>query len=326
MGMNLNGYKLEGELSSRNAGFSQWGYCRKNGRDYFIKAFLNITYPEDNSELSPRIIARKRKLCEAFYEEKRAFYDALSRCRSGNNVVVEDFFLSGSKYYAVTDKIDADGTDPAIIATLPPKKRERFLRALLYSVSLLHAEGIVHSDLKPGNILLKPTAEGCYAPKIVDFDAGFFKDKLPAELQGDFVYLSPEVYRRMKGEKIPVDEKADIFALGLLFHQYWTGELPAIGENRYAFEAVLSGETPALRGDLPDELRACIGKMLSKDAADRPGAAELLERFRAHDAAEPGAEERQEAAAAADAGAEEKEPKKVEPPRREGFFIPDDLG
>lgn len=280
----IRGYKLLGELSAQNAGFCQWGFCERGGREYFIKEFLSPIYPADNSNLSERILERKRRLCEDFYANKKAFYDVLSCCRTGNNILVQDFFRSGTKYYIVTDKVDADGTDPAMISRLSREKKEAFIRSILYSISKLHRAKIVHADLKPDNILLKKTDGGYYTAKIVDFDAGFLIGKVPADIQGDFIYLAPEVYLKMNEEDVDLNEKIDIFALGILFHQYWTGELPRMGSDyKYAFEAVLDGSEVQLSDSIPLELRTFISRMLSKDPAARPGADEILARFRAKD-------------------------------------------
>lgn len=285
----INGYKLLGELNSQNAGTSRWGFCEKDGRDYYIKEFLSPVYPEDTKDLSEKIVERKRRICGDFYSQKRNFYDVLNGCRTGNNILVHDFFRSGSRFYIVTDKVSSDGTDPKIIAQLPREKKETFIRSVLYSISKLHKAGIVHADIKPDNILLKRTYDGYYTAKIIDFDAGFLASSAPTELQGDFVYLSPEVFLAGKEDvalkdKLAVTEKIDIFALGIALHQYWTGELPKIGEDyRYVFEAVLDGSTIQLSNDIPLTLKALIRRMLSREPSARPSAEEVLNSFKAHD-------------------------------------------
>lgn len=62
----IKDYKLLGELSAQNAGFCQWGFCEKAGREYFIKEFLTPVYPVDSKELSAKLIERKRKVCDDF--------------------------------------------------------------------------------------------------------------------------------------------------------------------------------------------------------------------------------------------------------------------
>ena len=280
----IKGYKLLGELSAQNAGFCQWGFCEKGGREYFIKEFLTPVYPSDNKDLSAKIIERKRKVCDDFYATKKEFYDVLSCCRTGNNILIQEFFRSGSKYYIVTDKVLADGTDPTIISKLTREKKETLIRSILFSIAKLHDAGIVHADIKPDNILLKKTNGGFYTAKIIDFDSGFLVEKTPSEVQGDFIYLAPEVYLKMNEEDVDLNEKLDIFALGILFHQYWTGELPKIGADyRYAFEAVLDGSEVQLNNSIPLELRKTISRMLSTEPASRPSAREILELFSAKD-------------------------------------------
>ena len=188
----IHGYELNGALKAENAGFCQWGFCKKNGHEFFIKEFLDPKYPVDRELFSPEAFERKVKICESFFEEKTRFYQALSECRTGNNVTIQDFFREGTKYYIVTDKIDASSVGVKEIASLSLKKKETLIRSILYSVAVFHEAGIIHSDIKADNILLKETSDGFFTAKIIDFDAGFLKNTEPIGVRGDFVYLSPE--------------------------------------------------------------------------------------------------------------------------------------
>lgn len=273
----INGYRLHGELSAQNAGFSRWAFCEKGGHEYYIKEFLAPVYPDDASGLSQDKLTRKRKLCDDFYAKKRAFYDTLQLCRTGNNAIVHDFFRFGSKFYSVTERVYTAGLGVSDIAALEQKQRETLIRALLFSVASLHEHGIVHADLKPDNILLKQTKRGYVTTKVVDFDASFLVDDVPAELQGDFVYLAPEVYLHMREQPASITEKIDVFALGLLIHQYWTGELPGIDPAyKYAFQAVLKGSEPIVNENMPAALRQAVARALAFDPTERPSARELL--------------------------------------------------
>lgn len=277
----INGYTVIEELSSHNAGFCQWGFCRKNGREYFIKEFLTPVYPEGTPDLSADILARKRKLCDEYQQARSEYYTALEKCQTGNIILIKHFFRDKTRYYAVTDRVYADGTDPAIIASLSREKKETLIRAILYSFSKLHSEGIVHADVKPDNVLLKKTTDGFYTAKIIDFDAGFFAHKPPVDIQGDFVYLSPEAFLKMNEEEAELSGKMDIFALGILFHQYWTGSLPQIGEDyKYVFEAVLDGSEIILDDSIPPFWKTTILRMLSADPQLRPDAADVLAELR----------------------------------------------
>lgn len=278
----INGYRLTRELSNENAGMCQWGFAVKDGHEYFIKQFLNPKYPDDTGRLPAAMVMRMRQAATSSFMKRKAFYDRLRECRTGNNVVVEDYFRFGNFYYAVTDLVHGPYLSVEEIAALPDEKKRVLIRAILFNVMQFHDKGIVHSDLKPDNIMVRRTAEGFCTAKIIDFDAGFFSYEPPEEITGDQVYFSPEALLHNMGKETAVTEKADIFALGLLFHQYWTGALPGFDrrEHRYANEALLEGSPLLLnRIDLPEDIRALLGQMLSRDPDARPTARQAWERL-----------------------------------------------
>lgn len=273
----INGYRMVQNFSAANAGFCKWGFAEKDGQAYFVKEFLSPKYPLDSHSLSPQAMARKKQECLDFYKARNALYDAIRSCDTGNVVVIRDFFRQGSRYYAVTEKVDALGYTAAQIREFSTEKKLVLLRALLYSFSRLHSNGVVHGDIKPENILLKKTTAGYVTGKIIDFDSGFLQEAVPEDIQGDQVFLAPEVRLHMSDPAAKVTTKADVFSLGLLFHLYWTGKLPELPEGyAYAFEAVLDDAPLELDSGIPNLLRSLIGRMLRKDPADRPSAGQVL--------------------------------------------------
>ena len=273
----INGYELQQPLTSKNAGTCLWSFCSKDGRLYFIKKFLAPHYPDGSTGLSPATLQKKIDRCAAFYVKKRKLYDALLRCRTGNVIVVEDFFRWGFDYYAVTELVNSEGGDPAVLTRLSMNQKRILLRAVSFSLCALHKQEIVHADLKPENILLVETEAGCYTGKIIDFDSSYFSGSAPEELQGDPVYLAPETFLRMNGQELMLTKAADIFALGLICHQYITGSLPKISSQyHYAFESVLNGEPLGLSAKLPSDLLSLIGRMLSCDPKERPDAEQVF--------------------------------------------------
>ena len=220
---------------------------------------------------------KKQKQCAQFYAEKTRLYQAIASCRTGNVVTVEDFFRSGAKYYTVMQQISPCGISIEELAALDPEKKMVLIRALLFSFAALHRRSVIHADIKPDNILIKQTLPGYYTGKIIDFDSAFFEDSVPEEIQGDQIYLAPEVRLHMMGEDAAITTKADIFALGILFHQYWSGKLPEIPPDyEYIFEAVLDGSPLRLDGSIPPLLRKLIAKMLDRDPQARPSALQIL--------------------------------------------------
>lgn len=280
----INGYALTAELSALNAGFCQWGFCIKDGHEYFIKELLEPKYPLDSSLFTKDAFERKKKLCEEFFQEKELFRQALARCRTGNNVIILDFFREGSRYYIVTDKIEDAHLTPQQVAALSEEKKEVLIRSLLYSVAALHQEGIIHSDIKADNVLLKWTNKGFLTAKVIDFDSGFLTNQPQKDVHGDFVYLSPEAFLKMNEEDVTLTNKIDIFALGVLFHLYLTGEVPRFDPSeQYLCLALLNEKPIELSPKLPAFYRPIIARMLAPEPEKRPSARSILQEFQQRD-------------------------------------------
>ena len=278
----INGYVLTQDFSNKNAGTCQWSFCIKGSREYFIKQFLSPKYPLDSAEISPKQKEKKRKIADRFYHERYDFYERLKKCRTGNIVIVEDFFRWESCYYSVSEKIDTDTVPISIIARQDDDKKITLMRSVLHSIRTLHENGIVHSDIKPDNIIIKATDMGFYTAKIIDFESSFLESAPPAVPSGDQIYFAPEALERINDEdnekNITLSSKVDIFALGVLFHEYWTGRRPSINESEYNYihEAVLDGSPVHIARSIPDNIRSILERMLAKDPRMRPTANDVL--------------------------------------------------
>jgi len=283
----INGYAIIGELKNDNSGYAKWGFANNGYNEVFIKQFLSPVYPVGKSMFSEETYRRKVDICAAFERRKRCFYNQLNQCLTGNIVTVQDFFRFGGKYYIVTEKVNAKAKMPSEIAALGINQRLMIAKVILHCVSSLHAHGIVHNDLKPDNILIKETATGSYTAKVIDFDSGFQTSCPPNigdELQGDMVYFAPESFLLVSEDedflasKAVLTEKTDIFALGIILHQFFCGKIPIIdgAKYNYVFEAVLDGAIPETCGDVPDFVRAIIARMIDIDPGKRPSAAKAL--------------------------------------------------
>jgi serine/threonine protein kinase/tetratricopeptide (TPR) repeat protein len=131
-----------------------------------------------------------------------------------------------------------------------------------------HRHGVVHRDLKPGNILFD--AEGRL--KIVDFGisklSGTTQVTIEGVLVGTTAYMAPELILRRD-----VDQRGDLWALGVMLYQMATGTLPFQGENNQAtlYEVVHSTPEPieSRRPDLPASFCEIVRRALEKDPARR---------------------------------------------------------
>jgi eukaryotic-like serine/threonine-protein kinase len=145
-----------------------------------------------------------------------------------------------------------------------------------------HTLGIVHRDLKPANLFLTTHADGSALVKVLDF--GISKATLPGEsgitatdaVLGSPGYMSPEQIRSAKH----VDQRADIWGLGVSLYELLTGQPPFDGASVAAVSVQIVLETPKLthelRPDVPEGLSRVVARCLEKDPAKRyPNMAEL---------------------------------------------------
>lgn len=281
----LGEYELAGSLTNQNAGYSVWGFGKKNGKDYFIKQFVEQKYPANDTISSPERLAKKIRACERFEQRKTALYQMLNENSDGNAVRVEEFFRIESKYYISMRKIESLHWDFADVAKLPCDEIRRLCAIIAHGVTSLHKGRIIHADLKPDNILFMKTDAGYTTAKIIDFDSGFLETDPPGPdetIVGDFHYFSPEACKSIWGEEVELTCKMDIFALGVLFHQYFTGELPGFNteESTYSGEAAAKGEVLVVSSKLPNDIRELLTKMLRNDPESRPTAMDVFNSLR----------------------------------------------
>ena len=165
---------------------------------------------------------RKRARCAAFEAHHRGIQAALAPITSygGNLIATLDFFRDGAKYYKVTEKVDLAGLDPASVARLDFPVKLVLLKTVAHSLKILHDLDIVHSDLKPSNVLIKKTELG-YTTKLIDFDSSYIVGSPPPpdDIVGTMNYYSPELVRYIQGtaDGAELTEASDVFALGLIY-------------------------------------------------------------------------------------------------------------
>jgi eukaryotic-like serine/threonine-protein kinase len=172
----------------------------------------------------------------------------------------------------------------------PPEKAARLVEALGRGVAAAHSRGLIHRDLKPGNVLL--TAQG--VPKVADFGLakaleGSNNVTASGSILGSPSYMAPE---QADGLGKDVGPAADVYGLGAILYELLTGRPPFRGATVFqTLEQVRMAE-PVRPGrlvpGLPRDIETIAVKCLEKKATDRYASAEALtEDLRRFAAGEP---------------------------------------
>ena len=145
-----------------------------------------------------------------------------------NVVTVFDYGEDPSGPYIVMEIIDGEDLSTIIrrSGALPPRQATRIAAAVARALAAAHARGLIHRDVKPGNVLIGRDGQ----VKVVDFGiaraVAEAQVTLPGTTMGSVHYFSPE---QARGE--PATEASDIYALGIVLYELLTGVRPWEGDS-----------------------------------------------------------------------------------------------
>ncbi len=149
---------------------------------------------------------------------------------------------------------------------LTPERTMDLLGQAALGLAVAHAAGVVHRDVKPGNLLVTPTGQ----VKVTDFGIARAGDAVPltatGQVMGTAAYLAPE---QALGR--PATPASDVYALGVVAYEALTGARPFGGESPVAQAMAHVNDTPPpLPARLPQPVRALVQGAMDKQASARP--------------------------------------------------------
>lgn len=247
-GDRIGAYEILHEIARGGMGVV---YC---GRDVHLQRLvaLKLIHPEATREASQRA----RLLAEA---------RALSQLNHPNIAVIYAVEFIGEAPCLCMEYLEGMRLDDW--AHNPEKnfaEKLKVARQIASALAAAHRAGIIHRDLKPSNIIVNAQNHA----KLLDFGIARKVDAAERLTQtgqtpGTPAYMSPEQI-----SDLDVDERSDVFSLGVLFYELFTGQRPFSGDNFFALAYAIVNENPisieSWQINLPEDLVSLIKRSLQK--------------------------------------------------------------
>ena len=263
---------------------------RRIGRFQILRVLgrgaFGVVYLAKDPKLD-RLVALKAPLASRFASEEaveRVVDEARTAAKLDHPgiVSVHDVFHEDDRVVIVQQYIEGQDLREALRSgTWPPDRITELFIGLAEALAAAHQAGLVHRDLKPGNILLDKKGR----PYIADFGLAIHEGtqrQRRGEVAGTWSYMAPE---QTEGRAHHLDGRSDVWALGVILYQMLTQRRAFDGETVEELLEEISYRDPKpprmIRPEVPTELERICLKCLEKRPVDRyPSASALAEELR----------------------------------------------
>jgi eukaryotic-like serine/threonine-protein kinase len=247
----------------------------------------NVYLAEDEElgrRVAIKILNERHASDDSFVERFRREATNAAGLSHPNIVSVYDRGEAEGTYYIAMEYLEGRSLKDRIVAegALSVSGAIEVTRQILRAIGFAHRRGIVHRDIKPHNVLLAQDGPGDGDPRFKVTDFGISRTTASqmteaGSIVGTAQYLSPEQARGA-----PVDQRSDIYSVGVVLFELLTGKLPFSGETPLEIAMKHLSEIPkapsALRPEIPTDLDMVVLRALAKDPEDRFQTAEEMER------------------------------------------------
>jgi eukaryotic-like serine/threonine-protein kinase len=250
---------------------------RELGRGGMAKVFIG-TDTVLGRTVAIKLLAPQFADDDGFVERFRREAQAAARIGHPHIVSVFDTGSDDGVHYIVMEYVEGRTLADFLAGggRILPDRAIDIAEDVLTALEAAHAQGVIHRDIKPGNIMINPKGD----VKVTDF--GIARVTTTAEtvaqtaaILGTASYLSPE---QAQGQ--PVDGRSDIYSLGCVLYEMVSGRPPFLGDSPVAVASKQVLEQPIppskLNGDVTPELDAVILRALAKNPANRYQSAEEM--------------------------------------------------
>lgn len=226
-----------------------------------------------NREIALKALAQKFSQAQERVEKFKQEARLASGLNHKNILIFYDLVEDGDATFISTEVIAGNTLREKLQAgALDLKEAVRITTEIASALTAAHQKNIVHCDIKPENIIIKPSGE----VKLLDFGiAQLIARESPLPLAanqggeasgwGTIGYMSPEQLRSQE-----IDGRSDIWSLGVCLYEMLEGRQPFTGQTKIdTAAAILNREPPLLEPHLPTRLREIVTKALQKEREDR---------------------------------------------------------